>query len=85
MQITIFWINIKDRIKVFIGQLLLKANVPGLIGDMVYDDIVTGDYIEVYCSPLAVLIKVNNRDYYFDRFTGKFDGTGCSVYGKMKV
>ena len=51
-------------------------NIPGFVKPLEYADRVTGDYISIRISPRFTVFSVNNRDYYFRRFTGKFDGTG---------
>jgi len=43
-------------------------------------DRVTGQEIKLTVGDLFVRLSIDGRDYYFDRFTGKFDGTG-SVTG----
>jgi hypothetical protein len=44
-------------------------------------DLVTGLHIRVKSSPFYVTFSVNERDFYWSRWSGKFDGTGsCFVY-----
>ena len=45
-----------------------------------YKDEVTGDMISVSVSPEYSTITVNNREYYFIRETGEFDGTATIEY-----
>jgi len=59
-----------------LGRLFNRLHIPGSIAPMNYKDIVTGDAIDVTVSPLFVRLSINGRDYYFDRFNGRFDGTG---------
>ena len=44
-----------------------------------YNDKVTGDKIEISVSPQYSKLKINEREYFFIRETGKFDGTGMPV------
>ena len=63
-------------------------NVPGMWdksnpdreGIASYDDIVTGGVIEVKVGSLFTRLSVNGRDYYFDRITGRFAGTGQGCF-----
>jgi len=41
-----------------------------------YADRISGDYISIRINKYFTVISVNNRNYYFQRATGKFDGTG---------
>ncbi len=44
-------------------------------------DLVTGLHIRVKSSPGYVTFSVNERDFYWNRWSGTFDGTGsCFVY-----
>lgn len=52
---------------------------PGRVADLEYNDLVTGNHIRVHNSENYVRFSVNNRDYFFNRDTGKFDGTGMCL------
>jgi len=41
-------------------------------------DKITGQKVAVSIGDLFVRLSVDGRDYYFDRITGRFDGTGSS-------
>jgi hypothetical protein len=45
---------------------------------MELDDRLAGQRISATVGELFVCVSVNGRDYYFDRITGRFDGTGYS-------
>lgn len=45
-----------------------------------YKDLVTGNRIEIKTSPRYSILKVNEREYYFVRETGEFDGTGMPIF-----
>lgn len=68
------------RIRVWFGQALQTKQMPGLLRDAEIQDEVTGQSIVIRTGPLFTRISVNGRDYFFDRFTGRFDGSGfgCS-------
>ena len=51
-----------------------------------YHDQVTGDHVRISVSTLYSILRINARDYYFNRETGKFDGTGTDLtYSKNLV
>jgi hypothetical protein len=52
------------------------------IRPFVFDDLMTGNRIEIQVSPRYSILKVNDREYFFVRETGEFDGTGMPVGGK---
>jgi hypothetical protein len=45
---------------------------------MEFEDKLAGQRISTSVGELFVCVSVNGRDYYFDRITGRFDGTGWS-------
>ena len=53
----------------------------GRVADLEYNDLVTGNHIRVHNSERYVRFSVNDRDYFFNRDTGKFDGTGMCLGG----
>lgn len=60
----------------FFGRLLQRLKIPGAVTDTIIEDGLTAQRIEVKVGVLFTRISVNGRDYYFDRVTGLFDGTG---------
>jgi hypothetical protein len=68
------------------GRVLCRLGVPGAIANTeIRDDLtgqeiddLTGQEIKVIVQGHYVRLTVNGRDYYFDRITGRFDGTGAS-------
>ena len=59
--------------------LFTLFNIPGFVKSIEYADRITGDYISVRVLPRFTRVSINNRDYYFRRLTGKFDGTGYTL------
>jgi hypothetical protein len=55
----------------------LRLRAPGAIRDAEIKDALTGQAVSVVVGVLYVRISVDGRDYYFDRVTGRFDGTGA--------
>ena len=54
-------------------------NANAIIKPFTYDDSVTGNRIEISVSPFYSRLKVNDREYYFIRETGEFDGTAMPM------
>ena len=77
-----------ERLKRKLGQILLKLGVPGPVSDIVICDqptslterLLDSRYqVVVKTSALYTTISVNGRDYFFDRLTGRYDGSGLAV------
>jgi len=68
------------RCKRYLGIGLNKIGIPGSIKPVNFKDEIADQNIDVSVGDLFVCISVNGRDYYFDRLSGKFDGTGSSPY-----
>ena len=67
------------RLREWLGRVLNAAGLPGAIKDMKITDSVTGHRGAVEVGDLHVRFSVEERDFYFDRLTGRFDGTGSLV------
>jgi hypothetical protein len=59
-----------------LGALLNRIGVPGAIQPVEVRDKLTGQQVSVSVGELFVRVSVDGRDYYFDRLSGRFDGTG---------
>jgi hypothetical protein len=70
------WQIWQGRLRELAGRLLCWLGVPGAIANAEIKDSLTGQSITVAVSAHYVRLSVDNRDYYFDRITGRFDGTG---------
>ena len=66
----------KLRAREWLGMLANWARAPGAISPAEIHDPLTGQNITVTVGALLVRLTVNGRDFYFNRFTGHFDGTG---------
>ena len=73
------WSRLLCRARVRLGKLLLMLHVPGVVHNVQIDDAVTGLTVEVEVGVLFTVVRVNGRDFWFDRFTGRFDGTGTAL------
>lgn len=58
------------------GRILNRLRVPGAVRDAKIKDALTGQEISIHVGELFTRINVDGRDYYFNRVSGKFDGTG---------
>ena len=71
--------RIRDAITRFISWIYAFLKLPGFVRSIDYSDRVTGDYIRIHVGRRFTILTVNNRQYWFRRFTGRFDGTGYVV------
>ena len=71
---------LQGRVRRLFGKILTSLRIPGTIRDFHINDPVSHQNMDIRVGDLFTKITVNGRDYYFHRFTGKFDGTGmgCS-------
>jgi hypothetical protein len=67
---------LSSRIRRWFGRALNLVKIPGAIQSVEIDDSVAGHHIAVMVGDLFIRLSVNGRDYYFNRLTGRFDGTG---------
>jgi hypothetical protein len=68
----------RSRVRAGVGRLLNKLGVPAAIKPMEVTDAITKQHVAVAVDDLFVRVSVDGRDYYFDRLTGRFDGTGSA-------
>ena len=67
---------LSGRIREGLGRVLNFFRVPGRIKNLAVKDELTGQEIEVHIGVLFTRLTVNGRDYFFNRLTGRLDGTG---------
>lgn len=74
------WDIARDRMRLAARTLLNRLNVPGALRSVQIDDELTGQQLDISVGASFTRITVNGRDYYFDRVTGRYDGSGmgCS-------
>jgi hypothetical protein len=65
-----------SRFKFSIAGILNKIKAPGLVREIEYFDELTSQRISVKNQSLYTVISIDGRDFYFNRLSGKFDGTG---------
>lgn len=71
-----FWQSFRLRIAEKIGWLLNWAGLPGAIRDCEISDSTEGHHIRIKTSLLYTKLTINGRDFYFDRISGRYDGSG---------
>lgn len=59
------------------GRLMQWLRVPGLIKPFEYVDPDTGEKVELRTSPRYAILTIGSKEFYFQRASGKFDGTGA--------
>ena len=70
------WQIIKSRFREWVGRIVNHLGLPGAVRDTEIYDELTDQRIKIRTGSFFTRISVNGRDYYFYRFTGRFDGTG---------
>ena len=78
-KIKIFWWNTKDRIKTGIASVFDFIGIPPMVNDVDIPDYASGIYLRISHSKRFTIVSVNGRDFWFNRLTGKFDGTGTGT------
>ena len=69
----------RGRVRELAGRALSRLGAPGAIADCEFKDAVTGREIQVEVGALCVRLSIDGRDYYFDRFSGRYDGMGSAL------
>lgn len=69
--------RMRERLRALLGFFLMA--LPGWIREVEIDDEVSGQHLTVSVSPWFTRLTINGRDFYFDRLTGRFDGTGSGA------
>lgn len=69
---------LRSRVRMGFGRLLNGIGVPAAIQPVEFTDETTKQHVAVAVDDLFVRLSVDGRDYYFDRLTGRFDGTGST-------
>lgn len=72
------WAIARTRLRLALARAAVRLGIPGAVRPVVVEDSATGQRLEITVGPLYTRIAVNGREYFFDQFTGRFDGTGGS-------
>lgn len=63
----------------FIADTLNLLRAPGFVRPIDIQDELTGAHLKVQITTLYTIITVDGNDFYFERITGKYDGSGYQV------
>ena len=69
---TVKWEEVREQI---LNTIEAERDGLAIIEPFEYCDILTGQKLDIRVTPFYSKISVNNREYYFERETCKFDGT----------
>ncbi len=73
------WQIAAGRLREWVGSLANRLRVPAIVRPTVIEDDLTKQTIVIEPGRLVTRISVDGRDYYFGRFSGRFDGVGMSA------
>jgi hypothetical protein len=69
----------RERLRLAIGALLGRAGLPGVVRPVEIEDAVSGNRVAISVGPLFTKLSVGDRDYYFHRLNGRYDGSGSGL------
>lgn len=75
-RFQLFLMRWQRRIAVPLGWCMNKWNMAGSVAECTIEDETSGLTIEVRNSTRYTRVRINGRDFYFERVGGRFDGTG---------
>lgn len=84
----IFKARLKDAVLNTVGRVMNWLHSPAMLRPFEYVDPVTDETTYLYTDPRLSVLCIGDRRFYFDRFTGKFDGVSAStdrVAGRIKL
>jgi hypothetical protein len=73
------------RMREWLGRIANRLRLPGAIADTEFVDTVTGQVLSVRVGRLFVVMRVDGREYYFWRFSGRYDGAGSCADANSRV
>ena len=81
------WLKFKDLVLGIGGWCLEKTKAPASLKMFEFVDPVSDETVYLYTSKRYSVLCVGERRFYFDRITGRFDGTSspaCSIPGRIE-
>ena len=84
----IFWLRCKDCIRVMVGWCLEKTQAPAKLKEFEFVDPETDETVYLSTGKRFSVLSIGSRKFYFDRLSGKFDGTSapaCSIAGRVEL
>ena len=73
------WRKTNIGVRRFMGQLLEKAHAPAHIREFEYVDLDTNEIVYLSTGAQYSVLHVGGKQFYFERLTGRFDGTCTSL------
>jgi len=73
---SVKWEEMREQILSTIGK---ERDGLAIIEPFDYEDMLTEHRVEVRVNPYYSILSVDGREYYFERETGKFDGTAFTL------
>jgi hypothetical protein len=73
------WLTLKDLALDLVGRSMNWLHAPAKLRPFEYVDPDTDETIYLYTDKRLSVLCVGNRRYYFDRITGRLDGTSSSM------
>jgi len=74
-----FKLRLTDAVLNGIGRVMNWVHSPARLKPFEYVDPDTDETIYLYTDKRLSVLCIGNRRYYFDRISGKFDGTSTSM------
>jgi len=62
-----------------VRDLYQEFGCTAVIRPFTYRDVITGETVSVTISPQYSILTIGNREYYFKRESGAFDGTAIAA------
>lgn len=73
---SVKWEEVREQILSTIEE---ERDGLAVIEPFEYEDMLTEQKVEVRTSPYYSILSIGGRKYYFERETGKFDGTSYPI------
>ena len=83
----IAWMRCKDSLAEMVGWCLEKTKTPAMLKEFEFVDAETDETVYLFTDSRYSVFCVGSRRFYFDRLTGKFDGTSAptrSISGRVE-
>ena len=81
------WMLCKDALATAVGWCLEQLKAPAALREFEFVDPETDETVYLATSERFSVLTIGLRRFYFDRLTGKFDGTSapaCSIAGRVE-
>jgi hypothetical protein len=71
--------NIKSKLRDWMGALQERVNAPAKIREFEYVDQATNETVYLSTGARYSVLHVGDKQFFFERTTGRFDGTCTSL------